>query len=139
MLVIYTNELDSIPTSIDRVGAGSSGPLEVDSATDSVSRISSSTLIFGTDVVVPFVCGVFLGAVVVPLARFLFARGFALAPLSTGTGGTFLAPLARVGVAGGRADACSVSSSASSSLNGVEFILLLLLLGFGISLRTEED
>jgi hypothetical protein len=134
------SSLTCILTSIDIVGGGSSGPLVVVSARDSLSAISSSTLIFGTMVVVPLVWGAFFAGTVVPPARFLPARGFVRAPLSTGTGGTFLAPLEIVGVAGGNAGIPSVSSSASSSLKGVELIRLRLFVGaLGTSLRPEDD
>jgi hypothetical protein len=125
------------------IGAVSSGPLVLVSASDSTSIASSSSFILGTCAGIPLVCGTPLVAVVpaaapVP-ARFFPALAFVRAPLRTGTGGAFLEPLAIPGVSGGMEASCLPSSSASS-LDGEEWILLLLLRdAFGISLKPDEE
>lgn len=98
-----------------------------------MSAESSSSLTFGI-FVDPFIDGAPLVAIApAPVALFLLARAFVLAPLSTATGGTF-----ETGDVVGTT--ASGSSSASSSLNEVEVILLRLDAGtFGISLSPEDE
>lgn len=120
------------------------------SDTDSRSSISSSSLIFGAWLdCIPFNILLAVEAEV-PVARFFPARALLLAPLITGTGGTFC-PLEMLGVAGvfkftvadgcistSWSSSCSLSSaSTSSSLREDE--LTRLRLALGTSLNPDED